>query len=477
MLSQEHIAQFRSLFNLSSVQLKLFLQQKQNEIEQQTGERPSMQQLFEQVRSNINETLGLASEKRSGIFSSELPGIRINEVFGLFIPDIPLLATIPNWHSGYWPESFTDKERTDAIKLYCDPRFQRLSYTFPGRLSIIATNESITDAELREKVDLPVDLFSFSNFCHSGTEEEWSAVLNKLHDAYGEKYGIAWIVANEPPTGRSLLQPKWVSSMAAIELWWNNVRHMIAMEHRTPALINYPAGMIERKMNWMYSLPKFKKLSSTIHGRMDIICRIELFSREQMAEELDLDLEILDHSELHAEQIVQHLIGRFGDDYGAVWLALGLGGLERAFAWQVLKDDHAFLRRVPALFRKAGRLYISYAAANGERSGAEMAGRECKNCSGPLKGRIDKQFCCGACQRIYYYHQQNREALNGIDVDDDDVQEAAEEPREKSGLTEFLQGPLGQIATGAIKAFVDRGVNRLGDELFGVGKDTDARKE
>lgn len=477
MLSQEQIDKFRTMFNGTTVQLKTFLQQMQEEIEKQNGERPSMQELFEEMRANIHETFGLVSEKASKVFSSGLPGVHIDDVFGLFIPDIPLLAKIPNWYTGFIPDSFTEKERADAVKLYFDPRFQRLSYTFSGRLSIIAANENISDADLREKVDLPGDLFLFSNFCHSATDEQWSAAIGKLDDAYGEKYGIAWIIANEPPAGRALLQPKWVSGIASIELWWKNVRHVIALEHRIPGLDNYPAGAIEKKMNWMYSLPKFKKLSSTIHGRMDIICRIELFSREQMAEELDLDLDILDHPEQYAEQITQHLIGRFGDDYGAVWLALGLGGLERAFAWQVLKDDHAFLRRVPALFRKAGRSYISYAGANGELSGAAMAGRECRNCGGPLKGRIDKQFCCGACQRIYYYHNQNREELNGIDADDDELQTEAEKLKEKSGLAEFLQGPLGQIATGAIKVLVDRGVGKLGDELFGVGKDTGTAKD
>lgn len=466
MLSQEQIDQFRTMFNGTSVQLKAFLQQMQEEIEKQTGEKPSMQELFEEVRENIHETLGLTPKKKSALFPSGLPGIRISEVFGLFIPDLPLLRQIPNWHEGYLPDDIVEKERADLIKLYFDPRFQRLSYTFAGRMSIIAANEGISETDLRENVGLPGDLFAFSNFCHSACEDQLNEVLEKLESRYDEKYGIGWIAWNEPPTGKALLQPKWLSGVASSELWWGEARQTVALMNRIPALRDYPVGPVEKKMNWMYSLPKFKKLSSTIHGRMDIICRIELFSREQMAEELDLELDVLDHPEQYSEKIIQHLIGRFGEDYGAIWLALGMCGLERAFAWQALKDDHAFLRRVPALFRKAGRSYISYAAANGELSGTETDARECKNCGGPLKGRIDKQFCCGACQRIYYYRNQNQDDLNGAEEDEPEAE--TKRPKEKSGLTEFLEGPLGQIATGAIKMFVDRGVNKLGDQLFGM---------
>lgn len=479
MLSQEQIEQFRVLFGQSSDHIKVFLEQKQQEIESETGVKPSIQELFDEIRGSIEEEFGFAPKKKNPLFPSGLPGIRIDDVFGLFLPDLQLLSRIPNWHTGYFPEALTGKERTDLIKLYFDPRFQRLSYTFEGRLSIIAFNEGLPETDLRERVGLPTDLFSFSHFSHITDENtaRYEEVLEKLEELFVEKYGIGWMAWNEPPTGKALLHPKWLSGMASVELWWNNARQSIALEHRVPALNNYPCGPVEKKMTWMYSLPKFRKLSATIHGRMDMICRIELMSREQMAEELNLDLDVLDKPEQHSEQIVQHLIGRFGDDYGALWLAFGLYGLERTFAWQVLKDDHAFLRRVPALFRKSGRSYISYGSAHGESSGSETDGRKCVNCGGPLKGRIDKQFCSGACQRVYYYRMQNQQALNGVEQDEDDDSQEEEKPKEESQFAEFMKGPLGQIATGAIKSLVDRGVRKLGDELFGVGKDTSAPRE
>lgn len=470
MFSQQQIDQFRAMFNQTSVGIKAYLEQKQDEIEQQSGVRPSMQELFDEIHGSIDEVLGFVTKKKNPLFASGLPGIRIDEIFGLFIPDLPLLSRIPNWHTGYFPEELIEKDRTALIKLYFDPRFQRLSHTFAGRLSIIAYSEGISEADLRQRVGLPDDLFSFSNFPYITNENtaQQEKVLEKTEELYDEKYGVRWIAFNEPPTGKALMRPNWLSGMASVELWWSNARQTIALEHRVPALNNYPFGPIEKKMNWMYNMPKFRKLSATIHGRMDIICRIELMSREQMAEELGLELEVLDRPEQHSEQIVQYLIGRFGDDYGAIWLAYGLYGLERGFAWQVLKDEHAFLRRVPALFRKSGRCYISYASANGEFSSTVSDGRTCRNCGGPLKGRIDKQYCSGACQRVHHYHMQNEQALNGI-ADDDGEQLEEEQPKEKSQFAELLKGPLGQIATGAIKTLVDRGVNKLGDQLFGMG--------
>ena len=478
MLSQQQIDQFQALFSLNSAQVKVFLEQKQQEIETQTGIKPSMQELFNEVRERIDEELGFVPRKKNPLFRTGLPGIRMDEVLGLFIPDLPLLSRIPNWYVGYFPGEMIEKERTDLIKLYCDPRFQRLSYSFMGRMSIIAANEGMTEEQLREKVGLPSDLFFLADFCHSteANRVQQEEVLAKLEELYDEKYGIGWIACNEPPTGKALQQLKWFSAVASCELWWKGARQTIALEHRIPELNSYHYGPIEKKMNWMYSLPKFKKLSSTIHGRMDIICRIELMSREQMAEELNLELDELDRPEQHGERIIQHLIGRFGDDYGAIWLALGLYGLERAFAWQTFKDDHAFLRRVPALFRKAGRSYISYAAASGELSGTGKDERECKNCGGPVKGRIDKQFCCGACQRIYHYRMQNQSELNGVEKNENDEPET-EKSKEKSAFAEFLEGPFGQIAAGAIKVFVDRGVNKLGDQLFGVEQQTEKKAE
>lgn len=462
----------------TSIGVKAYLKQKQDEIEQQTGVRPTLQELFDEVRVGLDETLGFVPKRKSTLFAVGLPGIRMDGVFGFFIPDLPLLSRIPDWYSGYFPDEITEKERADLIKLYFDSRFQRLSHTFTGRMSIIAMNEGLAEQELREKAGLPVDSFAYSYFCHSSdaNEVEQEEAIGKLDELYGEKYGIGWIACNEPPTGKPLLQPKWLSGMASVELWWNNARQAIALEHRVPALNSYPCAGVEKRMNWMYNLPKFRKLSTTIHGRMDVICRIELMSREQMAEELNLDLDVLDKPENHSEQIVLHLIGRFGEDYGAIWLAYGLCGLERAFAWQVFKDDHAFLRRVPALFRKLGRSYISYASANGELSGIETDGRQCRNCGGPLKGRIDKQFCSGACQRVYHYRMQNQQALNSVEQDEDDEPEEDQKPKQESQFAEFLKGPLGQIATGAIKSLVDRGVGKLGDELFGVGKDESAPK-
>lgn len=468
MLPKEKIEQFRAMFNQSAEQLRAYLEHRQAEIEKETGIKPSLEELYVEFRGNIERELGIESNPQSLLFPEGLPGVRIDEL-GYFIPNIPLLSTIPNWEYGFFPTELSDKDRTDLRQLYCDPRFQRLSYRLMNRLVIIAYNEGMNVADLFAKIGLPDDDAQLHEFFQLKDEPDKTQleVLQRLIDLYGEKYCTNWIVNNDPPTGSAFLNMKWVSGFASVELWWREASRKLAEQYEISQLSSYSHGLMEKKLNWMYSLPKFKKLSSSLHGRMDIICRIELLSREQMAAELGLDENELDHPEEYHEEITQKMLERFGDEYGAAWIAYGIGSLDTAFAWQLLNDDHAFLRRVPALFRKAGRTYISYAAARAENRLNDEE-RECLNCGNPMKGRIDKQFCCGACQRIYYYHKQNGQVLNGINQPKtENTEEQKEEPKEKSGFNQFLEGPIGQIATGAIKAIVDRGMNKLGDELFG----------
>ncbi|MFN8711234.1 MAG: hypothetical protein ACK5Z2_00180 [Bacteroidota bacterium] len=477
MLSKERINQFKNVFSQNAAQLRVILEERQAEIERETGVKPTLEELFAEIKNGVAQSFHTSEMPARNLFPQGLPGIRLEGVLGYFIPDIPLLLQIPDWEYGFYPKSLSEQEIESLTNLYLDLRFQRLSHQLPGRLAIIACNEEIAEADLFAQIGLPDDEQELMDFFE--VEENPSTtqvnVVEKLAELYGQQYGLSWILNNEPPTGTALLRARWTSGFALSSLWWSKTGGSLAANHQLGNPSVYPHGVIDKKLNWLYHLPKFKKLSSSLHGRMDIICRIELLSREQMSDELELDEEILDHPEEHHEEIVEQLLFRFGDEYGALWLAYGLCGLDEAFVYQELLDNHAFLRQVPALFRKTGRTYISYAAAKAENRFSEEK-RECVNCGNPVKGRIDKQFCCGACQRIYYYHKQNGQVLEGISSrsseDEQEVEDVKPEPKVKSGLEEFMDGPIGQIASGVVKAFVDRGMNALGDELFGVKKDS-----
>ena len=470
MLSQKFKDSFNHKFSQTAEQLRFILEQRQAEVEQQTGVKPSLEELFAEVRSGLLQSLSTDEMLASSLFPQGLPGIRLEGVLGYFIPDIPLLNRIPNWEYGCFPQGMEDAQRQCLKQIYLNTRFQRLSHQLPGRLAILAANEGIAESDLYAKIGLPDSEEELINFLQE--DEQPTAlqiqVIEKLAELYGNAYGMGWIMGNAPPAGSALANAKWASGFTSSELWWSKARGSLAARHYIPDLPDYRHGLIDKKLNWLYHLPKFKKLSSSLHGRMDIICRIETISRKQMADALELDEEILDYPEEYHDEIVEQLLICFGDEYGALWLAYGLYGLDEAFVRQALKYENAFLRQVPALFRKTGRTYISYAAAKAENRFADEK-RKCVNCGNPVKGRIDKQFCCGACQRIYYYHKQNGQVLEGIkQAQSEKTEQTKEEPKEKSGLEEFWTGPFGQIASGAIKVFVDRGMNKLGDELFGV---------
>ena len=453
-------------------QLRVILLQRQAELEQQTGVKPSLEELFAEIRNGVTQSLSADEIPTSNLFPQGLPGVQLEGVLGYFIPDIPLLNRIPDWEYGFFPRSMDERQKENLKQLYLDPRFQRLSHQLLGRLTILAANEGIAESDLYAKIGLPDSEEALMNFLQENEQPTaiQIQVIEKLAELYGNAYGMGWIMGNAPPAGTALANAKWTSGFTSSELWWSKAGSSLATRYQITGLPNYRHGLIDKKLNWLYHLPKFKKLSSSLHGRMDIICRIELMSREQMADALELDEDTLDHPEEYHDEIVEQLLIRFGDEYGALWLTYGLYGLDEAFVWQALKDENSFLRQVPALFRKTGRTYISYAAAKAENRFADEK-RECVNCGNPVKGRIDKQFCCGACQRIYYYHKQNGQVLEGISQRN--VEDIADEPepQAKSGLEEFLSGPIGQIATGAFKVFVDRGMSKLGDELFGIKKD------
>lgn len=459
--------------------LKAELLRRQAEIEQNTGHKPALEDLFAEVKQEfLGHILPGQQKTDDGTPPSyelkmpgALPGIRKSAYHTCFIPDLPLIS---HWKSAasVFYNGYAQDETEKLHKLYLDARFQRLSCTLEGRMAIIG---------YIEKSDYKAFPVGFSDYPHyyGSLEHElnqppanYGTFAQAFIQQYGEKYGLKWLVHNEPPLPKVFLDSKWLSGINLIACWWDYIKQHLASEFRIPEISQLSPQDVNKKLEWMTSLPKFQKLSRTLQGRLDMISSIERIPKERMMHFLQITNAHLADFEENEELIREKLTESYGMSYGNVWVAYGLpGGADCNFAYHALDNKLRFLDRIPALFRKARPRTRQYEVdeeesdENGELNGSQ---RTCLNCGRPIEGRSDKQFCDGgACQRTYYNRKYRRnQTLNG--VPQQGQQETAKpEEKEETGLmgvvNTILKGPGGIF----LNKIAETAAETVSEKMFG----------
>lgn len=467
----------------TSALISAWLTNKQEEIEKETGEKLSLEEIFHLYRNVIlgkepDEDVVLPG-RNPGTFPEGLPGFRFEDDWGYFLPDIPTLFALHNWHRPFFPKAQYSEEKAETLtRLYLEPKFQRISSTLRGRLLMIAQAEGLSTAEFSESIgENEVDAVHYLSGSFSYTKFE-QALMDKIMKKYGEDYGEAWIRSNSLPLGKAFLSDDFTTGRIPFEVWWKPVVECIAHEQKTPMLAHYPADMANRKMRWLYNQPKFKSLSKTLAGRLDLICAMEYKVPEDIAEELEMDLKLLKQTEENHDQIVEQLIMRYGNEYGAAWLAFGMEALGSQFASPAITEVMRFLRRVPALFRSTNR-YATVRLAPKEQTleGAEPKGRCCTVCEQPIDGRVDKRFCSKRCQRAFYREAVKQQLLDEQEAEEEEAEENEEEENSKAetksekkpdGFVAILGETLGGYANAAAGMLLERGVDYVAGQMFGV---------
>ncbi|MEO5644148.1 MAG: hypothetical protein ABIQ40_04295 [Bacteroidia bacterium] len=484
MFTEEENNQSNSFGASTFAAIKTMLEEKQRKIEEQTGEKLSLEEVFSLYRDTI---LGKESEgdviipgQHRATFPDGLPGYRFNQEPGYFLPDIPALSLLSNWGKMFYPKSeYTIDEIEKLTQLYLDPKFQRTASSLQGRLYIMMEAEGMSNDEFASSVaeeNSKEFLFNLSPMFLESPEGQ--KALDQLVNKYGKSYGERWIRGNETPLSKKFLAGEWISGRSIAEVWWKYTAPMLSHEKGIRDLEYYPTDKIDRELKWLYCQPKFSKLSGSLAGRMDIICAMSKITPEELADETGLALEILKKPEKNEDEIINALIQRYGNEHGAVWLAYGLDGLDAAFAIHAIANDFRFLRSIPAIFRPSRYIYQRSNAdteLNGTEAGTE---RYCLNCGASLTGRIDKRFHSGACQRAYYRKQAKQEYLDGLDESEETSQaeEVQEEPK-KEGLIPLLGDTLGGFANAAAGMLLERAVGHFADTMFGAKKETGEDKK
>jgi hypothetical protein len=486
MFTEEANNQSNGLGASTFAAIKTMLEEKQNKIEEQTGEKLSLEEVFNLYRDTIlgkesEEDVIIPGQHRS-VFPDGLPGYRYSQEPGYFLPDIPALSLLNNWGKMFYPKSeYTHTEVEKLTQLYLDPKFQRTASSLQGRIQIMMEAEGMNKDEFASSVVEESSKEFLINLSPMFLESpEGQKALGQLTNKYGKGYGERWIRGNEPPLSKNFLTGEWISGRRIAEAWWKYTAPMLAHEKGIRDLEYYPADKIDRELKWFYCQPKFTKLSASLAGRMDIICAMSKITPEELADETGLELEILKQPEKNEDEIINALIQRYGNEHGAVWLAYGLDGLDSAFAIHAIANDFRFLRSIPALFRPSRYIY-QRSNPDIELNGTEtVTERHCLNCDAPLTGRIDKRFHSGACQRAYYRKQAKQEYLDGLEETEETIgtEESQEEPK-KEGLIPLLGDTLGGFANAVAGMFVERAVDHFADTMFGgKGKsDTDKKSE
>lgn len=464
--------------NQSAAILEAILTEKQQKIEEETGEKLSLEEVFGLYRNVI---LGKEPEdeivlpgKYPGNFPEGIPGFRFENEPCYFLPDLPTLYALRNWYRAFYPKTgYTDEEAYELTKLYLDPKFQRVASCLQGRLLIIAKAEGLSREEFSRSVNEErFDVIFYLHSTHDFTDED-EVLFQKVLSIYGEKYGEHWIRQNELPLGLELLDKDFISDRIANEVWWEQAASLLACENNTSSFLGIPSEIVNRKLRWMFNQPKFKSMSKTLGGRLDLICAMELRVPEDIAEELEMDLKVLRLTEENHDQIVERLIERYGNQYGAVWLAFGLEALGTGFASHAIAEDMRFLRRVPALFRNSNR-YATLRPASKDETLAGIEGedgRACLVCSQSIEGRVDKRFCSKRCQRSYYRNAVKQQYLDEMQEEaENDVDESEEkqQPEKKpDGFSGILGETLGGYVNAAAGMLLERGVDYVAGKMFG----------
>lgn len=469
--------------------IKAELLRRQAEIEEQTGNKPALEDLFAEMKAELfkivpgkeqtNDTTPPAYELK---VPGALPGVRRTIFHTSFIPDLPLISHWKRAASVFYT-GYTESETESLHRLYLNPKFQRLSIGLEGRMAIVAFIEG------RDLHDYPKESHNSYNEYYGALEHElnqpperYGELAKAFIDSYGEKYGLKWLVHNEPPLPKIFLDTKWLSGISLRSCWWQYVKDFIADDFKIPEIVNLSDSYVEKQVEWMIGLSKFQKLSRTLLGRLDMICSIERCPKERMMKNLQIGNGHLVNYEENEELIRERVTEMFGMNYGSLWVAYGLvGGVDYKFIYYALDNKLRFLDRIPALFRSSNnRVRILYEEENtnenDELSGVEKK-RVCLHCGKPIEGRSNKVFCDGgACQRTYYNHRYRRnETLNGHE--EETVTTAPEQEQQEPTLLgtigELIKGPAGAF----INKFMEDGAGRLSESLFGKKADPTPQAE
>lgn len=485
MFNETNKSQIDDFISSTFSSINTILEEKQKQIEEQTGEKLPLEEVFNLYRDVIlgkehEEDVIIPGQHRID-FPDGLPGYRFNQDVGYFLPDIPALSILNNWEKMFYPKSKYNPEEIEKLtRLYLDPKFQRTSSSLQGRLHLMMKTEGMQKDEFAASIveeDSKNFLLNLSPMFVDTPEGQ--KALHLLVSKYGNEYGEQWILGNQPPLSKKFLSSEWLSGRNETEVWWEYTAPMLAHEKGIQDLEYYLPEKLNKEMKWLYCQPKFNKLSGSLAGRMDIICVMDRITPEDLADETGIPLGILRLPEKNHDQIVEALIQRYGNEHGAVWLAYGLDGLDAAFACHAITNDFRFLRSIPAIFRPSRYTYHR-SNPETELNGTEASERRCLNCGELFTGRIDKRFHSGACQRAYYRKQAKQEYLEGLNEDQevtDDVnenQEQSEEPK-KEGFVPLLGDTLGGLANMATGIFLERAANSFADQMF--GKNAQDKKE
>lgn len=457
------------------------LEEKQRKIEEETGQKLSLEELFHLYRNVI-----LGKEKASDViipgmqhetFPDGLPGYRFSQELGYFLPDIPALSMVSNWSRLYYPShTYSHEEIEQLTDLYLDPLFQRTSSSLQGRIRMMIESEGMSKEEFAASITEENSAALLFNLSPMFVDtDEGRRALDLLVLKYGSIYGEQWIRGNEPPLGKAFLSDEWPSGRLLKATWWKYAAPELEHEKGIRGLEFYDAEKIDRELKWLYCQHKFSKLSGSLAGRMDILCAMGLVTPDELAGELGIPLDVLKQVEKNHDEIVEALIQRYGGEHGAVWLAFGLEGLDMAFALHAISGRFGFLRAIPAIFRPSRYAYQRM-NPDTELSGAGEPERCCLNCGQPFTGRSDKRFHSGACQRAYYRKQARQEYLNGLDGEDevedrDEQQQEQQEEPKKEGFVPLLGDALGDFANMAAGMFLEQAVKHYAERMFGSKPD------
>lgn len=457
-----------------------WLTSKQQEIEEETGEKLSLEEIFRLYRNVI---LGKEPEedvvlpgRYPRIFPEGLPGFRFDHDWGYFLPDIPTLWALHNWHRPFFPRTQYAQEEAEILtRLYLEPKFQRIASSLRDRLLLIAHAEGMSTMDFSKSIgeeELNVVHYLGDSFSYTPFEQ---SLMDKIVKHYGEDYGEAWIRQNSLPLGKAFLHDDFTSGRIPIEVWWKPVAELLAHEENAPMLAHYPAETANRKLRWLYNQPKFKSLSKTLAGRLDLICALECKVPEDIAEDLQIDLNVLKQTEENHDLIVEQLILQYRNEYGAAWLAFGMEALGSRFAGLAITDTMRFLRRVPALFRNNNRYSnVRLAPQSDTLEGTEPKGRCCAVCEQPIEGRVDKRFCSKRCQRSFYRNAVKQQMLEETEAEEESDESEPQENQTSEKKPEGFAGIFGETLGGYVNAaagmLLERGVDYVAGRMFGEKK-------
>lgn len=412
---------------------------------------------------------------------SGIPGLFLPYPSTFFLPDIPRLSELPP-QKEFYPDLSEDKIEW-LEQLYLDPQFQVLSCTLEGRLKIICFAENLEDDYFAEEFGLEnFDvLITYLDRFENNSATQQDNIMDDLLTRYGEKYGTQWILSNKKPLGKGFLVPGWCAyGLHLYNCRWEVAAQLIAKELNHPDVMMLPAQSGNKQLHWYYNLPNFKKVSSTIEGRMNLICRFRHLTREQMSNALNLDLEMLDDAVTYETMIRQKLVEVFGKTYGYPWVAYGLEGFDGELLITAYSQSTFYLDNVKVLFKRSKYVKRDFSeneadkndhsASKKKTTHANAKERACLNCGKPLTGRINKQFCGGACQRTYHrHHVGDNEEENENDSSSENGVDGIGVKENENKKNDFLSqlGPLGNVIEKFADTFTTRFAENAADGLSG----------